>query len=295
MQNLDGRSFEVARLPMNPIEHGTYDVNRTYTNSLILNDKVLVPIYNTELDAPALQIYAESMPGYEIIGIDSEEVIQYLGAIHCISNTLHHVNPLMILHEPLLAADMGAAPVLRCRLNPRFGDREVELHYSSVADGAREVVPAVFAGGVWFAQMPPVYQDFDYWFVARAHTDAGVMETSLPEGAPVEFFTCEVGDYSTVSPLPLLASPLTTWPNPIGPRASLSFALSREAAVSLEVYDVAGRLERRLLGGVPLTAGAHQVVWDGRGDAGETLPSGIYLVRFASGREVTLEQIVLLR
>jgi len=295
MQNLDGRDFEVVRLPMNPIESGSYNVNRTYTNSLILNDKVLVPTYNTLLDAMALQIYEESMPGYEIIGIDSEDVIEYLGAIHCISNTLHHVNPLMILHEPMVAAEPGTSPLMRCRLNPRFGDREVELHYQTVAATPREFIPAVFEGGAWYAQMPPVYEDFEYWFVARAYTDAGVMETTLPEGAPDEVFFCEVRDIASVSSPILVARPLSTWPNPCGPQATMGFALTREAVVDLAIYNVAGRLQRRLLGGGTLPAGAHEFTWDGRDHAGRELPNGVYLVRFVSGGDVSIERLLLLR
>lgn len=192
MRNLDGRDFAVVRLPMNPIIPGAYNINRTYTNSLIFNDKVLVPVYNTELDAEALQIYSASMPGYEIIGIDSEDLIQHLGAVHCMSNTLHHANPLKLLHDPLLTVSAGDAPVLRCRLNPRFADCQVELHHTAGIGGATQTVPAVLSGGVWRATMPPVHADFDYWFVARAHTGAGVMETTLPEAAPMEVLTCRV-------------------------------------------------------------------------------------------------------
>ncbi|MBD3334908.1 MAG: hypothetical protein GF355_05280 [Candidatus Eisenbacteria bacterium] len=295
MQNLDGRDFEVVRLPMNPIVSGTYHVNRTYTNSLILNDKVLVPTYNTELDGPALQIYAECMPGYEIIGIDSKDLIEYLGAVHCVSNTLHHENPLMILHEPLLAALMGDAPVLRCRLNPRFSDREVEAHYESPAAGQREIVPAVFAGGVWYAQLPPMFDDFNYWFVARAYTDAGVMETTLPAGAPEDFFTCHVQDPASVSASPRLTQPLAAWPNPCRPEATLGFALSHEAPVELAIYNVRGRLQRRLLGGATLPAGGHNVAWNGHDDAGEPLPNGVYWVRLALGSECSRERLVLIR
>jgi len=295
LQNLDGRDFEVVRLPMNPIVSGTYDVNRTYTNSLILNDKVLVPIYSTALDAVAMQIYAECMPDHEIIGIDSEDVIEYLGAIHCISNTLHHVNPLMILHEPVLAVDEGEAPLIRCRLNPRFSDREVELHYQSIVTGPREIIPAFFAGGAWYAQMPPMYDDFEYWLVARAFTDAGEMETTLPEGAPAEMFFCDVGGVTSVSLSHLVARQLVAWPNPCGPKATLGFTLTEDVPVELTIYNALGQLERRLLGAVTLSAGTYEISWDGRDASGISVSSGVYIVRFASGGDVSTKRLVLMR
>ena len=50
---------------------GTYP-NTPYTNSLILNEKVFVPITGSQYDAEALAVYEEAMPGYEIIGVDDE-------------------------------------------------------------------------------------------------------------------------------------------------------------------------------------------------------------------------------
>ena len=295
MRNLDGRDFAVARLPLNPIEQGAYYYNKTYTNSLILNDKVLVPIYNTRYDARALQVYADCLPGHEIIGIDSEDVIEYLGAIHCISNTLHHANPLMILHEPLAWAPAGSAPVLSCRLNPRFADREVELYYSPGPGLPREVVTASFADGVWHAPLEIVYDDFDYWFVARAYTDAGTMETTLPENAPAQVFTCTVSGGTDVASAPMLRRPLAAWPNPFNPQATLGFALSREASVTLEVFDAAGRLQRLLLAGERLPAGGHEITWDGRDGAGRALPSGVYLCRMAAAGETSTRRLMLLK
>jgi len=293
LKNLDGRDFEVRRLPMNPIE-GIYNYNRTYTNSLILNDKVLVPTYETEWDAPALQVYAECLPDHQIIGIDCRDVIQYLGAIHCICNTLHDANPLVILHEPLATVAYGEAPLLDCRLNPRFTDREVELHYQP-AGGTRETIVAEFSGGVWRAQLPPLTEDIDYWFTARANTDALTMETALPEDAPAGFFTVDVEGGTAVEPAPRLTRALTARPNPFNPRTVFGFSLDRAAPVDLTVYDVAGRRQRRLLDGGRLAAKAHEVVWDGRNDAGQALPSGIYLARLQAGPERSLMRVVLVR
>ncbi|MEE4256936.1 MAG: agmatine deiminase family protein, partial [Bacteroidales bacterium] len=49
----------------------TPGINQTtpYTNSLILNDKVFVPLTGSTHDAAAIEVYEEAMPGYEIHGI----------------------------------------------------------------------------------------------------------------------------------------------------------------------------------------------------------------------------------
>ncbi len=72
-----------------------------YTNSLILNNKVYVPVTGNQYDADALAIYEEAMPGYEIIGI------QYSGwlntdALHCRTKGVADTKMLYIWHVPLL-------------------------------------------------------------------------------------------------------------------------------------------------------------------------------------------------
>jgi len=74
-----GEHYEVVRIPM-PGNPGDY---WTYTNSIIVNNHVYVPVYDDPLDATALAIYAAAMPGYTIVPIDSSSVIGSGGAVHC--------------------------------------------------------------------------------------------------------------------------------------------------------------------------------------------------------------------
>jgi len=79
---------------------GTYP-NTPYTNSLILNNKVLVPITGSQWDDEALATYEEAMPGYEIIGI------MYNGwentdALHCRTKGMADLGMLYIHHIPTM-------------------------------------------------------------------------------------------------------------------------------------------------------------------------------------------------
>ncbi|MFC1573119.1 agmatine deiminase family protein, partial [Candidatus Eisenbacteria bacterium] len=131
LHNLDGRPFSVARMPMGPWDpNGPYcALNRTHTNAQIINDKVLVPLYGFESDSLALATYEDLMPGYEIIGIGSEFIIQYAGAVHCMVNSLHSANPLVILHRPLESLPTGVSPAIRFSINPRFADTQASVYY----------------------------------------------------------------------------------------------------------------------------------------------------------------------
>jgi hypothetical protein len=65
-------------------------------------------------------------------------------------------------------------------------------------------------------------------------------------------------------------------PNPFNPRTTIQFdAAAAGARVQLRIYDSGGRRVRTLLDEV-VAAGAREVAWDGRDDAGRRLASGVY-------------------
>lgn len=71
-------------------------------------------------------------------------------------------------------------------------------------------------------------------------------------------------------------------PNPFNPRARIAFSLVSEARVDLAVYDVAGRLVRRLID-ESMPAGRHDVTWEGIDRDGAPVASGVYLFRIHAG------------
>ena len=83
-------------------------------------------------------------------------------------------------------------------------------------------------------------------------------------------------------------------PNPFNPATEVRYELASRGAVSVSVYDVSGREVRRLVEGTE-EAGPHSVVWDGRSDAGASVSSGVYFVRFHAGTHVESKRITLVR
>jgi agmatine/peptidylarginine deiminase len=79
-----GWPLEIVRVPMpRPRWGGVYP---SYTNSLIINELVIVPIYPTQdgYEGAALEAYQRALPsGYELVTIDADEVIEMGGAVHC--------------------------------------------------------------------------------------------------------------------------------------------------------------------------------------------------------------------
>lgn len=71
--------------------------------------------------------------------------------------------------------------------------------------------------------------------------------------------------------------PCQPTPNPFNPSTVISFTLAGSESVTLAIYDLRGRVVRRLVDGGALTAGSHDVAWDGRGDDGHSVAAGVYL------------------
>ena len=77
---------------------------------------------------------------------------------------------------------------------------------------------------------------------------------------------------------PSVATVLGPRPNPFNPRTSFELRLLVDAHVSFDLYDLRGRHVFQLLDS-KLTAGEHDLSWDGRDAAGHSLSSGAYLYR----------------
>jgi hypothetical protein len=83
-------------------------------------------------------------------------------------------------------------------------------------------------------------------------------------------------------------------PNPFRHSVSLDLHLSATTWVSAEIYDVRGRLVRRLHD-AHLGSGSHRLDWDGRNDRVEPAGQGIYFCRVKSGGFSETRTLVLLR
>lgn len=87
---------------------------------------------------------------------------------------------------------------------------------------------------------------------------------------------------------------LQNYPNPFNPATTISFTLSRAAAVALTVFDGHGRQTAQLLDDY-LAPGSHQVNWNARSADGSPLPSGVYFCRLQVGEEVKVHKMALIR
>lgn len=86
LRDVDGEPFTLIALPMtNPIFYDDERLPATYANFLIINDAVLLPIYNDSHDAEAIAICEKAFKGRDIIPIDCSVLIRQHGSLHCVT------------------------------------------------------------------------------------------------------------------------------------------------------------------------------------------------------------------
>ena len=87
------------------------------------------------------------------------------------------------------------------------------------------------------------------------------------------------------------------YPNPFNPTTTIQFTLKEDSDVSIKIYNIKGAVVRTLIDG-EMKAAYHEVVWDGKDNAGKNASSGLYfykMVSEGSGRYTSTRKMILLK
>ncbi|NOZ73996.1 MAG: T9SS type A sorting domain-containing protein [FCB group bacterium] len=84
------------------------------------------------------------------------------------------------------------------------------------------------------------------------------------------------------------------YPNPFNPVTTLEYALPRETAVVLQIYDIRGQVVKTLVNRSQ-PAGYQAIIWDGTDDAGRPVSSGMYIYRITAGSFTDTKKLMLLK
>lgn len=195
-QSVFGTPYKVIRVPMPPTDSTRYPGEDTfldfykprptyftYTNSLIINKTVLVPMFEMPAyDTVALNIYKKAMPGYNIVGIDCRESIVQGGAIHCLTKEVATASPLLISHQPLRNQRVVAPDNERVQdytitslVKHQSGIASATVYYKTAADSAFQSAPLQpenIEKGIWSGAIPAMEEGsvIDYYIEAEANS-----------------------------------------------------------------------------------------------------------------------------
>jgi len=84
------------------------------------------------------------------------------------------------------------------------------------------------------------------------------------------------------------------YPNPFNASTTISFKLPSTGFTQLVIYNITGQKVRELVAET-MTAGIHNVMWDGMNESGNVLSSGVYISRLKIGNHVSNNLMLLLK
>ncbi|MFN0156603.1 MAG: agmatine deiminase family protein [Bacteroidota bacterium] len=278
-----GRPYTIIRIPMPPDAQGRYPNNGsdylTYTNSVIINKTVLVPIYSLPQDQLALDIYADAMPGYTILGFDCNSIIPQLGAIHCITKEIGVREPVHFAHKRILSVDDTTEIRFEARIKARSGIDSAVVFWTSDSATTFHRLDLTDSSGMFSATIAPQPFGSTVWYYIQAYAGSG-REVTKPLVGAAGAYSFEVVDSTTTSveddPQPFVFGLEQNYPNPFNPATSIRFRLPHSAEVTLKVFDVLGREIAVVFEG-SIEAGAHTAIWTPTG-----LASGVYYYRLSA-------------
>ena len=147
-----------------------------YTNSLILNKRVFVPIMGTSADADALAAYAAAMPGYQINGVTGSWYST--DALHCRTKGIPDRGMLYINHMPLLgeqpdqAGYQISADIIAYSGMPLITDA-IDIYYQVNGGGYNVVDMTHTSGDTYTGTIPDQAQGSEIAYYIHAEDTSG--------------------------------------------------------------------------------------------------------------------------
>ena len=173
-----------------------------YSNSLIFNNYIYVPLMGNANDAAALQAYRDDMPGYTVSGY-SYSAFQGTDALHCRTNTIFDEGMIQIIHTPVTTA-MASSP-----LEINFSLSHVDaidlngsyVAYKSATDATWQYATLSSLGNDdWTAEViaPAFGEEMQYYIYVQ---DSSGRQSQMPLCGPSDPFSFVIDQALPVAPI----------------------------------------------------------------------------------------------
>ena len=134
-------------------------------------------------------------------------------------------------------------------------------------------------------------------FLAPVDTDpAFTLVLTTPSGYNVELPAAATALSTIVdnSVIPKAFNLKQNYPNPFNPSTSINFEIFESSHVSLNVYDLSGRLVKNLLSG-NINSGAYSIEWNGKNTNGISAAAGVYFYSISSEEGTIIKKMSLIK
>ncbi len=294
-----GEKYRVVRIPAPPDAQGQFPDNpngdyRTYSNATFVNRTVLLPTYQEKYDTTAIRIWKENAPGYKIVGIQCNDIITNLGAIHCITHEIGAAEPIVINHHrptdcSIAITDNVPYPV-GAKIRTRSGVQSATLYFTNKPSSditTWQTLPMTSVGIDSFsAEIPPFTalpgDTLVYYIEARANSGKKMRR---PITAPTGFYKANFCTASATGEV-VAATMEAVFPNPASAITCIPVVSGRKSRAQIDLLDMNGRLVESIFSG-EMAAGDSKYFFNAAG-----LSSGVYVVRLRTEEAVAAQRVV---
>jgi hypothetical protein len=188
-----------------------------------------------------------------------------------------------------------------------IGELKVSLFYRSmrdINDADFTEIPMLDCGGFLYRENIPAQQSgttVEYYIKAEDRMgNVSYDPTNTPDSVYNFLVDVNVGIENDPPPLALVPKTFALsqdYPNPFNPSTTIRYDIPvgrNSVQVEINIYDVRGRLVRKLVD-QEKEAGRYKVHWDGRGEHGQQVSSGVYLYQIDAGEFISTRKMVLIR
>lgn len=287
-----GTPYKIIRIPM-PADNGAYPNTTgnylTYTNSSFINNTVIVPIYNIPQDTTALRIYREALPGYTIVGINSNASIGSLGALHCITKDIGTNDPLLISHQQLSDTYDSVNPyTVTAFIKHRSGIQNATIYYrtDTLMPYSSAPMSPVSGQNDYFSGLIPAQPTGShvYYYI---HTEANSGKQQVrPMPAPAAYFQFNVLGTTGMNEFASSVTAEPAFPNPASALTCVPLYVSQTQNISIELTDITGKMVQSVFEGT-VHQGQQFKFFDASG-----LAKGAYILIIRSDSGVLIQKIM---
>lgn len=272
---------------MQPDENGEYSVTtegeiRSYTPSLLFNNKILIPLYNSPNDAVALDIYQQLFQGYEIFQIPSSILSSSHGSLFRLAVNVPQPVLFRLRHPKLTGMQAFENEILINTFVQSINPVDsIQLFYRIHPSTAFQVINAYGCCGGNSSSMSgySISDTISYYLQAFL----GEHTQSLPIGVPTSSFTFWFDPYTGIQS-DLAEQQVTFSPNPVSEYFFIKGLSDPGHETTYQLLNLNGVLVAE--GKVPSNAGIKTP---------DYLVNGLYLIKIITSGKTHISKLYLQR
>ncbi|MCX7744194.1 MAG: agmatine deiminase family protein [Flavobacteriales bacterium] len=291
-QSSFGTPYKLVRIPMPPSTSGNYAPDayyRTYTNFVIVNKTIIMPVYREQYDTTAVHIIKEQMPGYKIVTIDSDNsnnnsdlnqnLISAGGVIHCITHTVGVNDPLRIVHNDLEDTWNTSSPYqVDALIQHKSGIATATVYWTTDTTLGYQAASMSLtnpATDTWTGYIPAQLAGSKIFYYIQATANSGKQQVR-PMPAPQGYWKFNVLGNVSAEENAIDVFSLKAYPNPSKGITCIPVFNQQNEKITLKIYDINGKIVETCFMGDATPGYKNYFINTSK------YPSGIYYIVFQS-------------